>query len=298
MAEITAALVKELRQSSGAGMMDCKKALTETAGDLHAAEDWLRTKGLAAAAKKSGRIASEGLIGVFVDGGKGALVEVNAETDFVARNAQFQTFVSEVAKLALQTDGDADALKAMDYPGTGRSVAEELTHMISTIGENMNLRRVQILDAGDGAVAAYVHGAIVDGLGRIGVLVATKGKDDQGFGKQVAMHVAATNPASLSRDDLDPEIVEREKQVLSEQARESGKPEEIIEKMIQGRINKFYGEVCLLEQVFVIDGENKVSKAAKDAGVDVSGFARFALGEGLEKKEEDFAAEVAAVAGV
>ncbi len=298
MAEITAALVKELRQSSGAGMMDCKKALTETAGDLHAAEDWLRTKGLAAAAKKSGRIASEGLIGVFVDGGKGALVEVNAETDFVARNAQFQAFVSEVAKLALQTNGDVDALKAMDYPGTGRSVAEELTHMISTIGENMNLRRVQIMDAGEGGVAAYVHGAIVDGLGKIGVLVATKGKDDQGFGKQVAMHVAATNPASLSRDDLDPEIVEREKQVLSEQARESGKPEEIIEKMIQGRINKFYGEVCLLEQVFVIDGENKVSKAAKDAGVDVSGFARFALGEGLEKKEEDFAAEVAAVAGV
>jgi len=297
MAAITAALVKELRETSGAGMMDCKKALSENDGDMEAAVDWLRTKGLAAAAKKSGRVAAEGLVGVAVDGSVGAMVEVNSETDFVARNDQFQNFVATVAKLALGANGDVDALTAMDYPDTGRTVSEELTQMISTIGENMNIRRVQVLSVDGGEVAAYVHGAISDGLGKIGVLVAGKGNDAGAFGKQVAMHVAATNPASLSRDDLDVEIVEREKQVLTEQARESGKPEEIIEKMIVGRINKFYGEVCLLEQVFVIDGESKVSKAAQAAGVEVVGFARFGLGEGIEKTEEDFAAEVAAVAG-
>lgn len=297
MAAITAALVKELRELSGAGMMDCKKALSETDGNMEAAADWLRTKGLAAAAKKSGRIAAEGLVGVAVEGSLGAVVEINSETDFVARNEQFQGYVSALAKLALKSNGDVEALKAMDFPGTGRTVAEELTQMISTIGENMNIRRVQILNVEDGEVAAYVHGAIADGLGKIGVLVAGKGGDVAAFGKQVAMHVAATNPASLSRDDLDPEVVEREKQVLTEQARESGKPEEIIEKMIVGRINKFYGEVCLLEQVFVIDGENKVAKAAEAAGTEVIGFVRFGLGEGIEKKEEDFAAEVAAVAG-
>lgn len=298
MAEITAALVKELREKSGAGMMDCKKALGETDGDIDAAVDWLRTKGLAAAAKKAGRIAAEGLVGVAVDGAKGAVVEVNAETDFVARNDQFQAFVGEVAKLALGSDGDVETLKGMDYPGTGRNVADELTHLISTIGENMNIRRVGTIEVEGGEVAAYVHGAVADGLGKIGVLVAAKGGDAAGFGKQVAMHVAATNPASLSRDDLDPALVEREKQVLTEQARESGKPEEIIEKMISGRINKYYGEVCLLEQTFVIDGESKVSKAAEAAGTEVTGFVRFGLGEGLEKKEEDFAAEVAAAAGV
>jgi len=298
MAAITAALVKELREASGAGMMDCKKALTENDGDVDAAIDWLRTKGLAAAAKKSGRIASEGLVGVAVDGPLGAVVEINSETDFVARNEQFQGFVSTAATLALASNGDVEALKAMDYPGTGRTVAEELTHLISTIGENMNLRRVDVLNVDGGEVAAYVHGAVVDGLGKIGVLVAGKGNGAGAFAKQVAMHVAATNPASLSRDDLDPVIVEREKEVLTEQARESGKPEAIIEKMIVGRISKFYGEVCLLEQVFVIDGENKVAKAAEAAGVEVTGFVRFGLGEGIEKKEEDFAAEVAAVAGV
>jgi len=298
MAAITAALVKELREKSGAGMMDCKKALGETDGDLDAAADWLRTKGLAAAAKKAGRIAAEGLVGVAVDGSTGAVVEVNAETDFVARNEQFQSFVAEVAKLALASNGDLEALKAMDFPGTGRNVADELTQLISTIGENMNLRRVQVLSVDGGEVAAYVHGAIAEGLGKIGVLVAAKGGDAAAFGKQVAMHVAATNPASLSRNDLDPAIVEREKQILTEQARESGKPEEIIEKMIVGRINKFYGEVCLLEQIFVIDGESKVSKAAEAAGTEVTGFVRFGLGEGIEKKEEDFAAEVAAAAGV
>lgn len=298
MAAITAALVKELRQMSGAGMMDCKKALGEADGNLDAAADWLRTKGLAAAAKKAGRVAAEGLVGVAVDGASGAMVEVNSETDFVARNDQFQAFVSTVATLALSSNGDVEALKAMDFPGTGRNVADELTQMISTIGENMNIRRVQVMNVDGGEVAAYVHGAIADGLGKIGVLVAASGEGAGAFGKQVAMHVAATNPASLSRDDLDPAIVEREKQVLTEQARESGKPEEIIEKMIVGRINKFYGEVCLMEQVFVIDGENKVSKAAEAAGVEISNFTRFGLGEGIEKKEEDFAAEVAAVSGV
>ena len=298
MAAITAALVKELREKSGAGMMDCKKALNENDGDIDAAIDWLRTKGLGTAAKKAGRIAAEGLVGVAVDGAKGAVVEVNAETDFVSRNDQFQGFVSTVAKLALNSGGDIEALKAMDYPETGRNVADELTNLIATIGENMNIRRVDVLEAEGGEVAAYVHGAVTDGLGKIGVLVAATGSDAGSFGKQVAMHVAATNPASLSRDDLDPELVEREKQVLTEQARESGKPEEIIEKMIMGRINKYYGEVCLLEQTFVIDGESKVGKAASAAGVDVKAFARFGLGEGIEKKEEDFAAEVAAAAGV
>lgn len=298
MAAITAALVKELREKSGAGMMDCKKALNENDGDIDAAIDWLRTKGLGTAAKKAGRIAAEGLVGVAVDGAKGAVVEINAETDFVSRNDQFQGFVSTVAKLALNSGGDIEALKAMDYPETGRNVADELTNLIATIGENMNIRRVDVLEAEGGEVAAYVHGAVTDGLGKIGVLVAATGSDAAAFGKQVAMHVAATNPASLSRDDLDPELVEREKQVLTEQARESGKPEEIIEKMIMGRINKYYGEVCLLEQTFVIDGESKVGKAASAAGVEVKAFARFGLGEGIEKKEEDFAAEVAAAAGV
>jgi len=298
MAAITAALVKDLREKSGAGMMDCKKALSETDGDIDAAIDWLRTKGLAAAAKKAGRIAAEGLVGVAVEGNNGAVVEVNSETDFVSRNDQFQGFVSTVAKLALASNGDLDALNAMDYPETGRTVAEELTHLISTIGENMNIRRVQVLSVDGGEVASYMHGAIADGLGKIGVLVGATGADATTFGKQVAMHVAAVNPASLSRDDLDPELLEREKQVLTEQARESGKPEEIIEKMIVGRINKYYAEVCLLEQTFVIDGESKVGKAAEAAGVEVKSFVRFGLGEGIEKKEEDFAAEVAAVAGV
>jgi len=297
MAAITAALVKELRVKSGAGMMDCKKALTETDGDLDGAVDWLRTKGLASAAKKAGRVAAEGLVGVAVDGSTGAVVEVNSETDFVSRNEQFQAFVGTVAKLALACKGSLEALNAMDYPATGRTVADELTHMISTIGENMNIRRVEVLDVDGGEVASYVHGAVADGLGKIGVLVAGQGDNAVGFGKQVAMHVAAVNPASLSRDDLDPELLEREKQILTEQARESGKQEEIIDKMIVGRINKYYAEVCLLEQIFVIDGESKVSKAAADAGVEVKAFVRFGLGEGIEKKEEDFASEVASVAG-
>ncbi len=302
MAEITAALVKELRETSGAGMMDCKKALSENDGDINAAQDWLRTKGLASAAKKSGRIASEGLVGVATDGNKGAVVEVNSETDFVSRNETFQQFVKTLAELALKGGNDIDSLNATDYPGTGRTVAEELTQLISTIGENMNIRRVSLETIDGGVISSYVHGAIAPGLGKIGVLVAVSGADTSpadAIGKQVAMHIAATNPQSLSQDDLDPAIVEREKTVLTEQARESGKPENIIEKMIEGRIRKFYEEVCLLEQTFVIDGESKVGKAVEAAGdgLAIKSFTRFGLGEGIEKKEEDFAAEVAAAVG-
>ncbi|TCS64154.1 translation elongation factor Ts [Varunaivibrio sulfuroxidans] len=306
MAQITAALVKELRELSGAGMMDCKKALSETDGEIEAAVDWLRTKGLAAAAKKAGRVAAEGLVGVAVDGGNGAIVEVNSETDFVARNETFQGFVASVAKLALNV-ADMDALKTCAYPGTGRTVGEELTHLISTIGENMSLRRMDKISVAEGVVAPYVHNASGEGVGKIGVLVAIKSRAAAepliAFAKQIAMHVAATNPASLSRDDLDPALIEREKAVIGDQARESGRPEEIIAKMIEGRIRKYYEEVCLMEQTFVIDGENKVAKAvelkAKELGAElaVGGFIRFGLGEGIDKKEDDFAAEVAAAAG-
>lgn len=294
MAAITAALVKELREKSGAGMMDCKKALSETDGDLDAAVDWLRTKGLSTAAKKAGRIASEGLVGVAVDGGKGAVIEVNSETDFVAKNDQFQGFVKAAAAIALACDGDIEAVKAAAYPGGERNVADELTDMIATIGENMNLRRAASLSGG--SVVSYVHNAASDGIGKIAVLVAMDG-GDEALGKQIAMHVAAANPQFLGRDDVDQDAMERERAVLSEQARESGKPEEIIEKMVDGRMRKYFEEVCLLEQTFVIDGENKVSKVAADAGATITGFIRYGLGEGLEKKEEDFAAEVAAAAG-
>jgi elongation factor Ts len=301
---VTAALVKELREKSGAGMMDCKKALTETDGDLDAAIDWLRTKGLASAAKKSGRVAAEGLVGTAVDGTTGAVLEVNSETDFVARNESFQAFVETATKLALSTGDDIEALKGVAYPETGRTVAEELTHNIATIGENMALRRAKVLSVGDGVVVPYVHNAAKPGLGKIGVLVALESTGDKDklaeLGKQIAMHVAAAAPQSLSTDDLDPASIERERTVLVEQARESGKPEEIIEKMVEGRLRKFYQEVVLLEQTFVVDGETKIAKvvdnAAKDAGapVKLSGFARFQLGEGIEREESDFAAEVAA----
>jgi elongation factor Ts len=308
MAEITAALVKELREKSGAGMMDCKKALTENDGDLEAAIDWLRTKGLAAAAKKSGRIAAEGLVGLAVLGGKGAIVEVNAETDFVSLNETFQGFVSDVAGLALAGNDDVEKLQNTSYPNGEGSVGDQLTHLISTIGENMNLRRVESLNVDKGVVAAYMHNATVPGLGKIGVIIALESDGDasklDAFGKQLAMHIAATNPQSVSKDDLDPGAIEREREVLSQQAKDSGKPEEIIAKMVEGRLRKFYEEVCLLDQTFVIDGESKVIKAVEAAGKDagaaitVKGFVRFALGEGIEKEEEDFAAEVAAVAGV
>ncbi len=307
MAEISAALVKELREKTGAGMMDCKKALSETDGDLEGAVDWLRKKGLSAAAKKAGRTAAEGLVAVAAAGTAGAVVELNAETDFVARNETFQAAAKTLATLALGGDGNLDTLNAAAYPETGRTVADELTHLIATIGENMNLRRVQRLAVGQGQVATYVHGALAPGLGKIGVLVALETASDDPkvaeLGRQLAMHVAAARPESVSVAELAPELIARERDVLSEQARASGKPEAIIEKMVEGRLRKFYEEVVLLEQVFVVDGESRVKAVveatAKQVGapITVTGFARFGLGEGVEKKTEDFAAEVAAVTG-
>ncbi len=300
MAEITAALVKQLRVSSGAGMMDCKKALTETAGDLEAAQDWLRKKGLAAAAKKAGRTAAEGLIGVATQDNRGAVVEVNAETDFVGRNEDFQNFVRTVAQLALESGGDLEQLKAATYPGGG-TVADKLTQMVATIGENMNLRRVAVVDVGQGNVASYVHNQVAPDLGKIGVLVGVETAADTGaLGRQLAMHVAAARPQAIDKDGVDASLLDRERDVLSEQARASGKPEEIIAKMVEGRLRKYYEEVCLLEQTYVIDGENKVRQvlenSSKELGseVKVAGFECFVLGEGIEREEEDFAAEVAA----
>ena len=307
MAQITAKLVKELREKSGAGMMDCKKALAESDGDLEKAVDWLRTKGLAAAAKKSDRVAAEGLVGLFASGTSATVVEVNSETDFVARNDQFQGFVRDLAKVAAETGTDVEALKAAAYPGSDKIVADVLTDNIATIGENMSIRRAATLTVDTGVVASYIHSAAADGLGKIVALVALKSDAPaetlNALGKQIAMHVAATNPASLSVDDLDQTLVERERQVQIEKARESGKPDEIIMKMIEGRMRKYYEEVVLLNQTFVIDGETKIEKvvaaAAKDAGtaITLEGFIRMEMGEGIEKKEEDFAAEVAAVAG-
>ncbi len=286
---ITASLVKELREKTGAGMMDAKKALTEVDGDMEAAVDWLRTKGLAKAAKKSGRTAAEGLVAVTVDGGKGVAVEVNSETDFVAKNAEFQDMVAAIAGAALGAS-DVEALKAADL--SGKSVADTITDKIATIGENMSLRRMAALE-GDNVVS-YVHNAAASGMGKIGVLVAFSGADDA-VARQVAMHVAAANPASLGEADLDPALVEREKAVLTEQARESGKPEQVIEKMIEGRMKKFLSEVTLLNQAFVVNPDLTVAAAAKEAGIEVTGYVRLEVGEGIEKKEEDFAAEVAKV---
>ncbi|MGE5506050.1 MAG: translation elongation factor Ts [Actinomycetota bacterium] len=307
MAEITAALVKELREKTGAGMMDCKKALAETAGDLEAAVDWLRKKGLAAAAKKAGRVAAEGLVGIATSGTKGVAVEVNAETDFVARNDQFQGFVSAVAQVALTAGADVEALKNAAFPGAGKTVSEQLTALIATIGENMNLRRAARLEVSQGVVASYMHTQAAPGLGKIGCLVALESAGDQGklaeLGKQIAMHVAAANPQFLDTASVDTSALDRERAVLTEQAAASGKPANVIEKMVEGRIRKYYEEVCLLEQVFVIDQETKIGKvvenAAKDVGapVKLTGFVRFALGEGIEKEEKDFAAEVAAQLG-
>ena len=304
MSAITAAMVKELREATGAGMMDCKNALNETGGNVEEAVDWLRKKGLAAAAKKAGRTASEGLVAVATDGTTGAVVELNSETDFVARNDQFQKLVGNLATLALHNTGDVNELMAVDFPGSGRNVEDELTQQIATIGENMQLRRTARISVDNGVVAAYVHNATADGMGKIGVLIGMESTGDaaklQALGKQIAMHVAATRPESVSKDDLDQDLVARERNVLSEQARASGKPEDIIEKMGDGRIRKFYEEVVLLEQTCVIDGERKVSQVLEDAGkemgapVRISAMVRLALGEGVEKEEEDFAAEVAA----
>jgi elongation factor Ts len=304
MAEISAALVKELREKTGAGMMDCKRALAETKGDLEQAVDWLRKKGLAAAAKKAGRVASEGLVGVATGDHAGALVEVNAETDFVARNESFQAFVRAVAQIALEKGDDIEKIKAAPFPGSGRSVGEELTHMIATIGENMTLRRAKRLAVKNGHVAAYMHAALAPGLGRIGVLVALEstGAPDRiaPHGRNLAMHVAASNPLFLDAASVDPKALERERAILKEQARASGKPDAIIDKMVEGRLKKYYEEVALLEQIYVVDGESRVAKVveamAKEAGapLKLAGFARFALGEGIEKESADFAAEVAA----
>ncbi len=304
---ITAALVKELRDKSGAGMMDCKKALTENNGDVDASVDWLRTKGLSTAAKKSGRVAAEGLVAVASSGTKGAVVEINAETDFVSRNETFQEFVEEVTKIALDKDGDKDAILAAGYPGADRSVEDQLTANIATIGEHMSYRRSAVLSVSKGIVASYVHSALKPGLGKIGVLVALESEADtavlETLGKQIAMHVAAASPDFLGKDDVDPEVLDRERQVQMDTARESGKPENIIEKMIEGRIRKYYDEICLVEQAFVMDTDRKVGKvvadAAKEAGtaITLTAFARFELGAGIEKKEDDFAAEVAAMAG-
>ena len=305
---VTAQQVKELRDATGVGMMDCKKALAETNGDIEAAVDWLRTRGLAKAAKKAGRVAAEGLVGIVVEGTRGAIVEVNSETDFVARNDQFQTIVGNIAKLALESGGDVHVLSEMPYPGSGRSVSAELTDAIAKIGENMNLRRSAMVEVKDGVIGSYVHNAVKPGMGKLGILVGLESSGDKavlaGLGKQLAMHIANTRPLSVSPEDIDPEVVARERAIFTEQAKESGKPAEIIEKMVEGRVRKFYEEATLLAQTFVIDGESKVGdvvkRAEKDAGapITVTRFVCYALGEGIAKEATDFAAEVAATAGV
>ena len=306
--EITAGMVKQLRDSTGVGMMDCKKALAETNGDMEAAVDWLRTRGLAKAAKKADRVAAEGLVGVATSGTTAAAVEVNSETDFVALNEQFQSIVSNVAKLALDAEGDVVKLGEMPYPGSGHSVSAELTEAIAKIGENMNLRRTQTVSVGDGVVESYVHNAVKPGLGKIAILVALESTGDKAvlstLGKQIAMHIAAAQPQAISSEELDQEVVARERAIILEQVKESGKSAEIAEKMVEGRMRKYFEEVTLLSQVFVIDGETKIADVLKNAEKEVGApvsltkFVRFALGEGIEKVETDFAAEVAATAGV
>ncbi|KXG86681.1 translation elongation factor Ts [Agrobacterium bohemicum] len=306
MSEITAAMVKELREKSGAGMMDCKKALSETGGDMEAAIDWLRAKGIAKADKKSGRTAAEGLIGIASAGHKAVVVEVNSETDFVARNDAFQDIVRGVASVALTTDGSVDAIAAATYPATGKTVSDTIKDAIATIGENMSLRRSALLEVKHGVVATYVHNAAGDGIGKLGVLVALQSEGDKAvltsIGRQIAMHIAATNPLAIRSEEVDAAVAERERNVFIEQARESGKPEAIIEKMVDGRMRKFFEEVALLSQAFVINPDitvgDAVKEAEKEAGakIEVVGMARLLLGEGIEKEESDFAAEVAAVA--
>jgi elongation factor Ts len=306
MAEITAATVKELRERTGAGMMDCKKALAETNGEMEAAIDWLRAKGLSAAAKKAGRTAAEGLVGVAVEGKRGAVVEVNSETDFVAKNEIFQDFVHNVAKLALQHGTDVAVLGAAQYP-EGGTVQEKLTDNIAKIGENQSLRRASVVEIAQGAVVSYVHNQVAPGLGKIGVLVALESAAPAetlaALGKQIAMHVAAAHPLALSAEELPVELIERERSIAMEKAKESGKPQNIIEKMVEGGLAKFRKDNALLSQLFVMDNKTPVAEvvasAAKDAGsgIELKGFVRFQLGEGIEKKQEDFAAEVAAAAG-
>ncbi len=304
---ITAAQVKQLRDISGAGMMDCKAALTETGGDVEAAVDWLRAKGIAKADKKAGRTAAEGLIGIASNADSAVVVEVNSETDFVARNDAFQEIVGNVASVALGTDGSSEAVASAAYPNTGKSVADTIKDAVGTIGENMSFRRSAKLSVGQGGVATYMHNAVIDGLGKIGVLVAIETSGDAAaaaaVARQVAMHIAATNPLALTAEEVDSAAVEREKAIFVEQARESGKPDNIIEKMVEGRMRKFFEEVVLLKQAFVINPDQTVEQAVKEAEKDIgapakiTGFVRFALGEGIDKGESDFAAEVAAAAG-
>ncbi len=303
MAEITALLVKELREKTGAGMMDCKKALNATDGNLDDAIDWLRTNGLASAQKKSGRVAAEGLVAVETDGKSGAIAEVNAETDFVARNEQFQEFVEATAKATLTHKGDMQALLESDYPKGDKNFTEQLTHNIATIGENMSMRRTEYWNVSDGVVVSYIHSALRDNMGKIGVLIALESTGDaeklKELGHKIAMHVAAARPEFLSVDTVDATALDRERNILTEQARASGKPEEIIGKMVEGRLRKYYEEAVLLEQIFVMDGESKISallaNLGKELGADITlkGFSRFQLGEGIEKEENDFASEVA-----
>ena len=300
MAQITADLVRQLRERTGAGMMDCKKALNDTDGDIDAAVDWLRKKGLSQAAKKAGRTAAEGLVGVHAEGTKGAAVEVNCETDFVARNENFQAFVAELAKLAYDQEAETDALMQATFPSTGRKVEDELTQQIAALGENMKISRAKVMKVSQGAVAAYVHNQLAPNQGKIGVLVALEAGAApdklEATAKQVAMHVAAVNPAAISQDQIDPQLVEREKQVLKDQARESGKPENIIEKMVEGRMRKFYEENALLDQTFVVDGESRVGdmldKLGKDLGteIQVTGMVRYQLGETQTDGDEQSAA--------
>ena len=296
MPKITAALVKELREKTGAGMMDCKKALSANNSNIEESIDWLRTKGLAAATKKAGRLASEGLIGIAIENGVGALVEVNSETDFVARNEKFQEFVSRLAKLAISSDGDINKLKREQYSNDGSdSVEQKITEMVATVGENIQLRRIAVIKSGTGLLSSYIHNRQGDGLGKIGVLVSFQNEKNspelEEFAKQIAMHIAATKPKSISRHDLDTAIIEREKNVLTQQAQETGKPDNIIDKMVEGRIRKFYEEICLLEQTFALDGETKIadviSNKSKSIGesLALAEFAFFVLGEGIEKKE-------------
>ena len=305
MAEVTAATVKELRERTGAGMMDCKKALTETNGDMEAAIDWLRTKGLAAAAKKAGRQAAEGLIGVSVDGTKGAVIEVNSETDFVAKNELFQEFVTAVSAIALEQGGDVNAVLGAAYP-SGGTVQDKLTANIATIGENQSIRRAQSVSVGNGVVVPYVHNAAGPGLGKIGVLVALESEADRAeletLGKQIAMHIAAANPLALRGEDLDADMIERERAIATERANESGKPAEIVAKMVEGGIAKFRKENALLSQLFVMDNKTPVADVVAAKGkelgspVTLAAYVRFQLGEGIERQESDFAAEVAAAA--
>ena len=305
---LSASTIKELREKSGAGMMDCKKALTKTDGNMEEAIDWLRKQGLSAVAKKSGRVAAEGLIGVTINNNSGAMVEINSETDFVARNELFQNFVKTCSTLVLSSKNDIEALQKLPFPNSDRTVNQELANNIATIGENMNIRRVEFLEVSEGILVSYVHNNVADGLGRLGVLVALESKAEKNnlleTGKQVAMHIAATSPKSLNIEDLDPQIVEREREVLIDQAIASGKPKEIAEKMVQGRMNKFYQEVVLNEQVSVVDGETKIKDLIKKLSSDINhdvkikGFKILKLGDGIEVGESNFAADVAATAGI